>query len=117
MSVLPTLLEHEFEARFSKINFSDDQILKILRALDINKAHGHDEISIRMLKLWAKSIITPLSLLFQNCITTRAFPDTWKKSNIVPVHKKEDKQIAVTYSWKNLPKNYFQFDFWVPWRE
>ena len=50
-SVLPTLLEHDSEARFSKISFSDDQILKILRALDINKAHGHDEISIRMLKL------------------------------------------------------------------
>ena len=44
-SVLPTFLEHESEASFSKINFSDDQILKILRALDINKAHGHDETS------------------------------------------------------------------------
>ena len=44
MSVLTTLLEYEPEARFSKINFSDDQVLKILRALDINKAHGHDEI-------------------------------------------------------------------------
>ena len=64
-SVLPTLLEHESEARFSEMNFSDDQILKILRALDINKAHGH-EISIRMLKLCDKSIITPMSLLLQN---------------------------------------------------
>ena len=48
---LPTLLEHEYEARFSKITFTDDQILKILRAIHINKARGHDEISIRMLKL------------------------------------------------------------------
>ena len=96
-SVLPTLLEHESEARFSKITFTDDQILKILRALDINKAHGHDEISIRMLKLCDKSIITPLSILFQNCIDTRTFPDTWKKSNIVPVHKKGDKQIVDNY--------------------
>ena len=96
-SVLPTLLEHDSEARFSKISFSDDQILKILRALDINKAHGHDEISIRMLKLCDKSIIPPLSLLFQNCIDTRTFPDTWKKSNIVPVHKKGDKQIVDNY--------------------
>ena len=31
--VLPTLLEYESEARFSKTNFSDDQILKMLRAL------------------------------------------------------------------------------------
>ena len=43
-SVLPTLLEHESEARFSKITFTDDQIMKILRALHINKAHGHAEI-------------------------------------------------------------------------
>ena len=32
--------------------------------------------------------------MFQNCIDTRTFPDTWKKSNTVPVHKKEDKQIV-----------------------
>ena len=90
-SVLSTLLEHESEARFSKITFTDDQILKILGALDINKAHEHDEILIRMLKLCGKSIITPLSILFQNCVDTRTFPDTWKKSNIVPVQKKKRK--------------------------
>ena len=50
-----------------------------------------------MLKLCDKSIITPLSILFQNCIDTRTFPDTWKKSNIVPVHKKGDKQIVDNY--------------------
>ena len=43
-SVLSTLLEHEPEARFSKITFTDDQILKIFRVFDINKAHGHNEI-------------------------------------------------------------------------
>ena len=49
--VLLNLLEHESEVRFSKIAFTDDQIFKILRALDINKVHGRNEISIRMLKL------------------------------------------------------------------
>ena len=91
-SVLPTLLEHESEARFSKITLTDDQILTILRALDINKAHEHDKISIEMLKLCDKSIITPLSILLQNCVDARTFPDTWKKSNIVPAHKKGTKR-------------------------
>ena len=71
--------------------------MKILRVLDINKANGHDEISIRVLKLCDKSIITALSILFQNCIETKTFPDTWKKSNIVPVHRKGDKQIDDNY--------------------
>ena len=50
-----------------------------------------------MLKLCDKSIITPLSILFQNCIDTRTFPDTWKKSNIVPVHNKGDREIVDNY--------------------
>ena len=50
-----------------------------------------------MLKLCDKSIIAPLSILFQNRIDRRAFPDTWKKSTIMPVHKKGDKQIVDNY--------------------
>ena len=50
-----------------------------------------------MLILCDKSIITPLSILFQNCINTRTSPNTWKKSNIVPVHKKGDKKIVDNY--------------------
>ena len=37
-------------ACFSTFNFADDEILKIIRALDINKAHGHDEISVITIK-------------------------------------------------------------------
>ena len=33
-------------------------------------------------------------MLFQNCIDRRTFPCNWKKSNIVRVHKKGDKQIV-----------------------
>ena len=75
--------------------------MNIFRALDINKAHGHDEISIRMLKLSDKSIITPLSIL-HNCDDTRTFPDTWKKPNIVLVYKNGDKQIVDNYRAASL---------------
>ena len=30
---------------------SDEDIIKIIRALNINKAHSHDDISIRMIKM------------------------------------------------------------------
>ena len=50
-----------------------------------------------MLKLCYKSITTLLSRLFQDCIDTSTFPDTWMKSNIVPVHKKGGKQIVDNY--------------------
>ena len=63
----------------------------------ISKAHGHDDILIRMLKLSSKSILKPLKLLFENCLRTGIFPDQWKKANIFLIHKKADNQLLKNY--------------------
>ena len=53
-------------ACFSTFNFADDEILKIIRALDINKGSVHDEISVRMEKICDDAITEPLSLIYKN---------------------------------------------------
>ena len=84
------------QSPLSFIDFSEDEILKIIRALNIYKAHGHDDISIRMIKICDKSLLKPLIILFQNSTKSSYYPDAWKKSNI-PVHKKNDKQLVKIY--------------------
>ena len=44
----------------STISFTTDDIPKIIKNLDLNKAHGQDMISIRMLKICGESILKPL---------------------------------------------------------
>ena len=68
-----------------------------MRVLNIDKTHGHDEISIRMIKICDEALVKPLSLIYNNCIDTGVFPDIWKKSNTVPVYKRGDKQIIDNY--------------------
>ena len=53
------------QSRLTSIDFDEDELLKIIRALNINKAHGHDDISIRMIKICDKSLIKPLTFLFK----------------------------------------------------
>ena len=81
-------------ARFTSIKFDNNDILKIIRSLNINKAHGHGDISVWMIKMCDESLVQPFSLTFRGCIDSGVYPDTWKKSNIVLVHKKGDKQIV-----------------------
>ena len=81
----------------SSVDIKDLDILNILKSLDPNKAHGHDDISIRMLKLSQKSILKPLKLIFESFLRTRLFPDQWKKVNVFPIHKKADKQLMENY--------------------
>ena len=90
-SQIPESVVFNMEARFSLITCEDNDILKIIRNIDISKAHGFDDISIRMVKLCDDSLVKPLSIIFQKCINSGVFPDSWKKSNIVSIHKKNDK--------------------------
>ena len=83
--------------KLSSFNIEDEDIYKIIKTLDINKTHGHDEVSIRMLKLCDKSIVKPLSIIFNNCKLKKTFPNLWKKSNVVPIHKKGEKDVIKNY--------------------
>ena len=76
---LLSLLNLNLTCNLSVINFTDDDILKIIRSLNINKPHGHDDISIRMIEICDKTILEPLSIISKNCIETGIFPDSWKK--------------------------------------
>ena len=83
--------------RLSNIAIVTDTIIKLFRSLDPNKAHGCNGISIRMLKLCATSVSKPLNIIFNNFVINECFPNEWKKGNIIPVHKKGDKQIMKNY--------------------
>ena len=65
------------------------EIIEIIRNLNVHKAH--DDISIRMVKICDKSILKPLIILFKNSTTSSYYPDMWKRSNIIPINKKNDK--------------------------
>ena len=52
---------------------------RMLAGLDPNKAHAHDNIRSRMLKICGFSIYKPLEMIFKQCIETGVFPSEWKK--------------------------------------
>ena len=79
------------------IIFDSEDNGKVISGLDPNKAHGHDMISIRMLKICGESIHQPLEPIFQASLNDERFPSEWKKANVVPIHKKDDKQILKNY--------------------
>ena len=54
----------ESMSRLTSIVFNDESILKVLMELDVNKAHGYEDVSIRMIKLCNKFIILAISLSY-----------------------------------------------------
>ena len=57
------------DASLTKIVFTTDDIANIIKNLDSNKSHGHDNISMHMLKICIVSICKPLEVIFRICLT------------------------------------------------
>ena len=81
----------------SHVCVTKDQIVQIIHNFNTNKAHGCDGISVAMLKLCAVEVSVPLQIIFNYCIRFAMFPDSWKYSNMQPVHKKENRQFKTNY--------------------
>ena len=79
------------------------------------KAGGYDGISVTMLQLCATEVAKPLKTIFEKCLNTGMFPDSWKYANVQPIHKKGNRQIKSNYRpisllpicGKNVRKNRF----------
>ena len=102
--LLPSLTIPVTGHYLANIEFTMDDIKRIICKPDLNKAHGHDMISIRMLKMSGDAKIEPLFKIFKNCLKCGIFPDEWKKEN-VPIFKKVDKQNIKNYRPVSLHQN------------
>ena len=95
-SVLP-VINYKTHKRLTNITISPEDLSSMIKDLNPNKAHGHDNISIKMIKICGDTIIPPLKIIFELAIKSSHFPDSWKKGNIIPVHKKESKNVITNY--------------------
>ena len=101
-SVLPTNLPQLTSKCLDSIRFSSSDIVKTISRLNPNKAHGHDMLSIRMIKLCGNSIWKPLSIIFKDCLSEGKFPHEWKKLKLYPYIRKETNRV-----WKNIGQSLY----------
>ena len=72
-------------------------VLKLLNNLKENKATGPDGIPGRLLKMCSNEITDVLCLIFQSSLNQGCIPSDWRKANIVPIYKKDDKHKVENY--------------------
>ena len=67
------------------------EIHKIIQSLKTKDSSGYDEVSIRVLKISAPFILSPLTYIFNKSLSSGTFPDRLKFSEIKPLYKKGPK--------------------------
>ena len=96
-SIVLPLFSYRTNARITLFDFTEEGISLIIKNLDAGKAHGCDNISIKMIKTCNESLTVPLRIILEQPVKERRFPEIWKKADVVPGHKKEDKNLLKIY--------------------
>ena len=79
------------------ITVGREGVRKLLANLHIHKATGPDGVACRLLKELADEVTPMFQILFQASLNQAAVPAEWKTANVVPIHKKGEKNKAENY--------------------
>ena len=100
---LPPLEIPEFSLDLIQTN--EDEVKKIIRGLNVNKASGYDNVSNKLIKSTSDAIAKPFADLINKTLTAGKFPRIWKKANVPPVFKQNDRQNKNNYRPISLLSN------------
>lgn len=76
---------------------SDQHLIEAINSLNENKSSSPDNIPTIFYKRTMLNIIAPLKILFTQSLLSRTFPNKWKLSFIIPLHKNGDKANIENY--------------------
>ena len=92
-----------FEHGIDVINISVQDVIDQIKALDTSKSYGPDQISPKFIKEGGLPLAESLCELFKLSMQVSKVPQEWKKANVVPKHKKDDRNDIRNYRPVSLP--------------
>ena len=81
----------------NNINITSNEVLNLLKSIDVTKSSGPDDIPGSILVKCATELSTPLTILLNTSLRTGVFPTYFKYANITPVLKSGDRSLAKNY--------------------
>ena len=91
----------EFEERVTAeplddVKFTEEDVLMLLKEININKSQGPDLLHPRLLFEAREVIARPLYVIFRKSIDTGILPKEWKEANISPIYKNKGNRHEAT---------------------
>ncbi|XP_062538115.1 uncharacterized protein LOC134206415 [Armigeres subalbatus] len=86
-----------FDLNLPPLVVSQNDVLAILKKLDISKGPGRDRLSPMFIIECAVSLQAPLAVIFNKSLHEGSFPELWKTAAITPIFKSGDKHEVENY--------------------
>ena len=74
-----------------------EDVIDQIKTLKTKKAYGCDGISPHFLKIDSDNLVNSLVQIFNFSLQNGTFPSEWKKASVLPLHKKESRNLLKNY--------------------
>ena len=79
-----------------------------MKNVDVTKASGCDGFGNRIIKLCAEGLCPSFTKLINRSFVLGKYPSQWKLANVIPLHKKENRQFKPNYHPVSLLSSLFK---------
>ena len=93
---LPNLIP-KTDAKLDQTIIAEQEVIDMLETLNVHKASGLGGISNKMMKCVAKAIAKPLTSLYNRLLKHNHFPNIYKYSHVISLHKKGERFLPSNY--------------------
>lgn len=94
---LPEVVDSRERDQFSMVETTKQEVLYLMKNVDISKACGHDAIGNKIIKDCSFGLAESFTRLINLSFARGEFPLEWKKANVIPLYKKDNCQIKINY--------------------
>ena len=95
--VFTSYLTRKIEHTFTFNPITQDDIAKIIAKFEPKTSTGHDNLSMKILKLISPSILEPLTIIISQSLSTGIFPNSLKIAKVIPLFKKDNDKVVDNY--------------------
>jgi hypothetical protein len=89
-------------------NFTPEELEIVMEKIKDGKSPGEDGINSELYKYAGNKFHNRLLNFFNNIYISKEIPTEWKRSVVIPIHKKGDKTNPENYRGISLLKNLLQ---------
>lgn len=100
----PEVLPFQSVAFLSNIWVIEEEILTLMRGVDVSKGSGYDGIGNKIVRLCSEGLCSFFTTFVNLSFALGQFPSRWKLSNVIPLFKKDNRQLKINYRpvWKAM---------------
>ena len=96
-AIPPVIQPYQTQRFLSSIVATEEQVLKLMKGVDISKACGYDGIGNKIIKLCSEGLHVYFTHFINLSLSLGQYPSEWKLANVIPLFKNDNRQLKENY--------------------